>query len=194
MISKTIKNLALTAFVSSLAFSAHAAETYKLDPNHTAITWHVNHFGFSTPSGKFMNVDGQVVLDEVNPALSSVNVTINVADINSGVAKLDEHLKTPDFFDVVKFPTATFTSKKVELTGKNTAKVEGDLTLHGVTKPVILDVKLNQIGENMMKLKTAGFTASTTIKRSEFGISTYVPNLGDDVKIDIESEANILPQ
>lgn len=194
MISKTIKNLALTAFVSSLAFSAQAAETYKLDPNHTAITWHVNHFGFSTPSGKFMNVDGQVVLDEVNPALSSVNVTINVADINSGVAKLDEHLKTPDFFDVVKFPTATFTSKKVELTGKNTAKVEGDLTLHGVTKPVILDVKLNQIGENMMKLKTAGFTASTTIKRSEFGISTYVPNLGDDVKIDIESEANILPQ
>ncbi|OFW88979.1 MAG: polyisoprenoid-binding protein [Alphaproteobacteria bacterium RIFCSPHIGHO2_12_FULL_45_9] len=194
MIRTTLRTLALTAMVSTLAFSAQAAETYKLDASHTAITWHVNHFGFSTPSGKFMSVDGEVTLDEANPAASSVKVTVDVAGINSGVPKLDEHLKTPDFFDVAKFPTATFVSKKVELTGKDTAKVEGDLTLRGVTKPVVLDVKLNKIGENMFKLKTAGFTASTTIKRSEFGMTTYVPNLGDDVKIDIESEANILPK
>lgn len=194
MIRTTLRTLALTAMVSTLAFSAQAAETYKLDASHTAITWHVNHFGFSTPSGKFMSVDGEVTLDEANPAASSVKVTVDVSGINSGVAKLDEHLKAPDFFDVAKFPTATFVSKKVELTGKDTAKVEGDLTLRGVTKPVVLDVKLNKIGENMFKLKTAGFTASTTIKRSEFGMTTYVPNLGDDVKIDIESEANILPK
>lgn len=194
MIRTTLRTLALTAMVSTLAFSAQAEETYKLDASHTAITWHVNHFGFSTPSGKFMSVDGEVTLDEANPAASSVKVTVDVAGINSGVPKLDEHLKTPDFFDVAKFPTATFVSKKVELTGKDTAKVEGDLTLRGVTKPVVLDVKLNKIGENMFKLKTAGFTASTTIKRSEFGMTTYVPNLGDDVKIDIESEANILPK
>lgn len=191
MIRTTLRTLALTAMVSTLAFSAQAAETYKLDPSHTAITWHVNHFGFSTPSGKFMSVDGDVKLDEANPAASSVKVTVDVNGINSGVAKLDEHLKTPDFFDVAKFPTATFISTKVVPTGKDTAKVEGNLTLHGVTKPVTLDVKLNKIGENMMKLKTAGFTASTTIKRSEFGITTYVPNLGDDVKIEIESEANV---
>lgn len=194
MIRTTLRTLALTAMVSTLAFSAQAAETYKLDASHTAITWHVNHFGFSTPSGKFMSVDGEVTLDEANPAASSVKVTVDVSGINSGVAKLDEHLKAPDFFDVAKFPTATFVSKKVELTGKDTAKVEGDLTMRGVTKPVVLDVKLNKIGENMFKLKTAGFTASTTIKRSEFGMTTYVPNLGDDVKIDIESEANILPK
>lgn len=194
MIRTTLRTLALTAMVSTLAFSAQAAETYKLDASHTAITWHVNHFGFSTPSGKFMSVDGEVTLDEANPAASSVKVTVDVSGINSGVAKLDEHLKAPDFFDVAKFPTATFVSKKVELTGKDTAKVEGDLTLRGVTKPVVLDVKLNKIGENMFKLKTAGFTASTTIKRSEFGMTTYVPNLGDDVKINIESEANILPK
>lgn len=191
MIRTTLRTLALTAMVSTLAFSAQAAETYKLDASHTAITWHVSHFGFSTPSGKFMSVDGEVTLDEANPSASSVNVTVDVAGINSGVAKLDEHLKAPDFFDVAKFPTATFKSTKVTPTGKDTAKVVGDLTLHGVTKPVTLDVKLNKIGENMMKLKTAGFTASTTIKRSEFGITTYVPNLGDDVKIEIESEANI---
>lgn len=194
MIRTTLRTLALTAMVSTLAFSAQAAETYKLDASHTAITWHVNHFGFSTPSGKFMSVDGEVTLDEANPAASSVKVTVDISGINSGVTKLDEHLKASDFFDVAKFPTATFVSKKVEPTGKDTAKVEGDLTLRGVTKPVVLDVKLNKIGENMFKLKTAGFTASTTIKRSEFGMTTYVPNLGDDVKIDIESEANILPK
>lgn len=192
-----LRTVALTAAVGAFAFaapiSAQAAETYKLDASHTGITWHVSHFGFSTPSGKFMSVDGEVTLDEANPAMSSVKVTIDVNGINSGVPKLDDHLKAADFLDVAKFPTATFISKKVELTGKDTAKVEGDLTLHGVTKPVVLDVKLNKIGENMGKLKTAGFTASTTIKRSEFGITTYVPNLGDDVKIDIESEANVLP-
>ncbi len=179
--------------VTGVTSSANAAETYKLDPNHTAVIWHVNHFGFSTPSGKFMSVDGEVTLDEANPAASSVKAVIQIAGINSGVAKLDEHLKTPDFFDAAKFPTATFISKRVDLTGKDQAKVAGDLTLHGVTKPVVLDVKLNKIGENMMKLKTAGFTASTVIKRSEFGMSAYVPNVGDEVRIDIETEANILP-
>ena len=183
MIRTTLRTLALTAMVSTLAFSAQAADKYTLDASHTAITWHVDHFGFSTPSGKFMSVTGDVILDEANPAASSVNVTVDVNGINSGVPKLDEHLKAADFFDVAKFPTATFVSKKVDVTGKDTAKVEGDLTLHGVTKPITLDVKLNKIGENMMKLKTAGFTASTTIKRSEFGISTYVPSLGDYIKI-----------
>ena len=172
---------------------AQASETYTLDPNHTAILWHVNHFGFSTPSGKFMSAKGTVTLDEANPAASSVSVTIAIDGMNSGIPKLDEHLKSPDFFDVAKFPTAYFVSKKIEVTGKNTAKVEGDLTLHGVTKSVILDVTLNKIGENMMKLKTAGFSASTILKRSEFGMTAYVPNLGDEVKLEIESEANSLP-
>ena len=192
MTTKTLSLLALGALLAAPLASAHAAETYTLDASHTAIVWHVNHFGFSTPSGKFMSAEGTVTLDEANPSASSVNVTIKIDGINSGVAKLDEHLKTADFFDVAQFPTATFVSKKVDVTGKDTAKVEGDLTLRGITKPVVLDVKLNKIGENMMKLKTAGFTASTTIKRSEFGMSTYVPNLGDNVKIEIESEANVL--
>ena len=192
MFKNTLRTLALTTLVSGLAFSAQAAETYVLDASHTAVTWHVSHFGFSTPSGKFMSAKGEVTLDEANPAASSVKVTIDVTQMNSGVPKLDDHLKTPDFFDVAKYPTATFVSKKVDVTSKDTAKVEGDLTLRGVTKPVVLDVKLNKIGENMMKLKTAGFTATTTIKRSEFGMTTYVPNLGDDIKIEIESEANIV--
>jgi polyisoprenoid-binding protein YceI len=191
LLRKSILLAATTALFLGGSYAAQAADTYTLDASHTAIVWHVNHFGFSTPSGKFMNVEGSVTLDEQSPMNSSVKVTIPVADVNSGVPKLDEHLKTADFFDVAKFPTATFVSTRVIPTGKDSARVIGDLTLHGVTKQVSLDVTLNKIGENMMKLKTAGFTATTTIKRSDFGITTYVPALGDEVKLEIESEANI---
>lgn len=171
--------------------NVHAAETYALDTNHTNIVWSINHFGFSNPSGKFTKVEGQLVLDEANPANSKVSMTLSPANILTGIDKLDEHLKSKDFFDVEQFPNATFVSTKVALTGKDTAKVTGTLTLHGISKPVTLDVKLNKIGVNMFNKKTAGFSAFTTIKRSDFGINTYLPALVDDVKISIESEANI---
>jgi polyisoprenoid-binding protein YceI len=181
----TVLSLALTA----PAFAA--ADMYKLDPSHTAITWHISHFGFSNPAGKFMNVDGTLVLDETNPVASKVNVTIPIDDLNTGVAKLDEHLKSKDFFDAANYPTATFVSNTIDITGKDTAVVHGALTLHGVMKPVDLNVKLNKVGPNMMNKKTAGFSITATLKRSDFGILTYLPNLGDEVKIDIESEANV---
>lgn len=174
-----------------IAVPAVAADAYKLDPMHTAITWHINHFGFSNPSGKFMNVDGTLVLDPKNPAASKVSVTIPVADINTDIPALDEHLKSKDFFDVATFPTATFTSTSVDVTDKNKAVVHGNLTLHGVTKPIVLNVKLNKIGDNMFKKQTAGFSATAVIKRSDFGISAYLPGLGDEVRLNIESEANL---
>lgn len=190
--SYSIPRFFMAAFAAlALASPALAADSYKLDANHTAITWHISHFGFSSPSGKFMNVDGTLNLDETNPAASKLTVTIPVAMIDTGVAKLDEHLKSDAFFDVAKFPTASFASDKIELTGKDTAAVHGLLTLHGVAKPVVLKVKLNKIGENMFKKKTAGFSATAMLKRSDFGITTYLPGLGDDVAIDIESEANL---
>jgi len=182
--------LSTTLFVS-LVTPALAADTYKLDPMHTSIVFHVNHFGFSNPSGKFMNVDGTVVLDQQNPAASKVNVTIPIATIDTDVPKLDEHLKSKDFFDTATYPTATFVSSKVDVTGKDTAIVHGTLTLHGVSKPVDLNVRLNKIGENIMKQPTVGFSAAAVIKRSDFGITTYLPALGDEVRLDIESEANL---
>lgn len=187
-IKKTLRVAALLSLV--LATPSFAADTYKFDPNHTAITWHVTHFGFSTPSGKFMNVDGTLVLDEVNPVASKVSLTVPVTELNTGLAKFDEHLKSKDFLDAATYPTATYASDIIEITSKDTAIVHGSLTLHGVTKPVDLKVKLNKIGENMMHKKTAGFSATTTFKRSDFGINTYVPMIGDDVVIDIEAEAN----
>lgn len=182
------------ALIGALGVSAaHAApQAYKLDPNHTAVTWQVSHFGFSNPSGKFMNIDGTISFDEKNFAISGVKAVIPVDKGLSGVPKLDEHLQAKEFFDTVTYPTATFVSTKVEMTGAKTAKVTGDLTLRGVTKPVVLNVTLNQVGPNMMKLPTIGFSATGTVKRSDFGMTAYLPNLGDEVKIEIESEANLV--
>jgi polyisoprenoid-binding protein YceI len=105
------------------------------------------------------------------------------------IPKLDEHLKGKDFFDVAQFPTATFVSDKITKTGNN-AKVQGMLTIHGVSKPVTLNVKLNKVGVNpMSKKKAAGFSATATIKRSDFGVGKYVPDVGDEVTLDIQAEA-----
>ena len=170
---------------------AIAADTYTLDPTHTSVVWSLNHFGFSNPWGKFAMITGTLSLDEKNPTVSSVNATIPLDNFLTGIPKLDEHLAGDQFFDTKTYPTATFASTKVTQTGKQTAKVEGNLTLHGVTKPVTLNVTLNKIGENMMHKKTAGFSATATLKRSDFGMTTYLPMLGDEVKLYIESEANL---
>ena len=186
-----LRNGLLIAGLMLVTATAHAADTYTLDPTHTSVVWSINHFGFSNPWGKFSMITGTLNLDEQKPELSKVTVTVPVANNLTGIPKLDEHLASKDFFDVATYPTATFVSDKVMLTGKSTATVDGTLTLHGVSKPETLYVTLNKIGENMMKKKTAGFSATATIKRSDFGINTYLPMLGDEVKLFIESEANI---
>lgn len=192
--NRILKNvLLLSAVTLPLAGPAMAADTYTLDPNHTNVFWQANHLGFSNPSGKFGDVTGTLTLDEAKPENSKVDVLIKPAVMVTGIAKFDDHLKSKDFFNVDKFPTATFKSTKVERIGDDAAKVTGDLTLLGVTKPVVLDVKLNKIGDNpMSKIKTAGFSATTTIKRSDFGMDMAIPNVSDEVKITIESEANIV--
>ena len=173
--------------------AAYAADNYNLDPNHTNVFWHADHFGFSKPAGKFSDVSGNLTLDEAKPENSKVNVTIKTSSLVTGIPKFDEHLKSKDFFDVEKFPEITFVSNKVTVSGKNKAKVDGTLTIHGVSKPATLDVTLNKIGEHpMSKAKAAGFTATTEIKRSDFGINTALPGVADTVEITIETEANIV--
>ena len=175
----------------ALAEKATAPETFTLDPGHTYVLWHINHFGFSNPSGKWL-ANGTLILDETHPQNSKVDVTIQTDSIDTGIPKLDEHLKSKAFFDVDKYPTATFVSDKVTLAGKNQAKVHGMLTIHGVTKPVILDVTLNKVGVNpITSKKTAGFTAKGKIKRSDFDMTTLLPGLGDDVRLDIEAEGEV---
>lgn len=169
--------------------SALAAETYTIDPAHTAVVWHISHFGFSNPSGKWMVASGTLTLDEAKPQDSKVDVIIKIADIDTGIPDLDRHLKSEEFFDVKKYAEATFVSNKVVVTGKKTAKVTGILTLHGVSKPVTLNVTLNKIGMNFHNKKAVGFTATTQLKRSDFGMNKLLPGLGDEVKIEIEAEA-----
>lgn len=164
-------------------------ENYNLDPNHTYVEWHINHFGFSNPSGKWL-ANGTMVLDRSKPENSKVKAVIRVASISTGIPELDKHLKEKLFFDVAQYPTATFVSDKVTVTSEKTAKVHGILTVRGIAKPVTLDVTLNNWGKSPITNKpTAGFSATTQILRSDFGITTLLPGLGDEVKLNIEAEA-----
>ncbi|WP_115552820.1 YceI family protein [Xanthomonas arboricola] len=167
-----------------------ASGTYPLDPSHTDVLAQWSHFGFSNPSAHFGNVDGTLVYDAADVTKSTVQVTLPLSGLNSFTAKFDEHLKSGDFFDAAKFPTATFKSTKVESAGANKLTVTGDLTIKDQTKPVVLDVTLNGAGEHpMKKVAAAGFDATTTIKRSDFGVGQYAPNVSDEVKIRITTEA-----
>ncbi len=175
-------------FPFSIVINA-APINYTLDPNHTYVLWHINHFGFSNPSGKWMAA-GNLVLDKDNPQNSQVKATIDLNNLATGVAELDKHLKEKLFFDVTQFPTASFVSNSVDVTSKTTAKVHGTLTLHGISKPVTLNVTFNKAAANPITNKdSVGFSATTTLKRSDFGITTLLPGVSDEVKINIEAEA-----
>ncbi|KLD74600.1 polyisoprenoid-binding protein [Xanthomonas hyacinthi DSM 19077] len=167
-----------------------ATGTYTLDPPHTDVLVQWNHLGFSNPTAYFGDVDGTLVYNAENVSKSSVQVTLPLSGLNSFTAKFDEHLRSGDFFDAAKFPSATFKSTKVTATGTNKLSVAGDLTIKGITKPVVLAVTLNGAGPHpMKKVPALGFDASTTIKRSDFGLGAYVPNVSDEVKIRITTEA-----
>ncbi len=176
---------------------ANAADLYKFDPNHTNINWSVSHFGFSNVSGKFIAAEekiiGKILIDEANPKNSSIEVEVKIDALSTGISKFDNHLKSADFFDIEKFPTATFISKSVVLKDKNRAEVFGDLTLCGVTKSVALEVKMNKIGTGLMtQRKTIGFSATAKIKRSQFGMLFGLPGVSDEVKLQIEAEIILL--
>ena len=169
-----------------------AAGTYKLDPTHTDVLVQWSHLGFSNPTAHFGNADGTLVYDAADVTKSTVEVTLPLSGLNSFTAKFDEHLRSADFFDAAKFPTATFKSTKVEAAGTNKLTVTGDLTVKGITKPVTLDVTINGAGEHpMAKVPAVGFDATTTLKRTDFGVGAYAPMVSDDVKVRITTEALI---
>ncbi|MGA9699232.1 YceI family protein [Acinetobacter sp. ANC 3781] len=178
------------ASVATLSLAKPVA--YQIDPQHSATVFSWSHFGFSTPSANFSDIQGTINVDNAKPANSSVNVNIPVSSINTNVKALDEHIQTADFFDAAKYPNITFKSTKVQALGKNKYKITGDLTVKGVTKPVVLDAVLNkQAVHPMTKLQTVGFNATTSFNRSAFGIGGYVPNVGDKVTVNITTEASV---
>jgi len=187
------KTLALGLAVSSVAtFSMAKPVAYTIDPGHTATVFSWSHFGFSTPSANFSDIQGTITVDNEKPAKSSVNVTIPVSSINTNVKALDEHIQKAEFFDVEKYPNITFKSTKVQALGKNKYKITGNLTIKGVTKPVVLDAVLNkQAIHPMTKLQTIGFNATTSFNRSAFNVGAYVPNVGDKITVNITTEASV---
>lgn len=165
------------------------AGSYKLDPAHGKITWSVDHLGFSTYVGQFVNVQADLTLDPVNPGGSRLTASIPLTEVDSNSDGLDAHLQTPDFFDTANHPVATFVSRSVTVDADDPseATVTGDLTLRGVTRPVTMRVEFNQAGQSMGAYK-AGFDGYATIRRSDFGVNFALPALGDEVKLHIEGE------
>ena len=186
------KRLALASLLALATFGAQAADRYTIDPTHTQVEFTYSHFGFSNITGRFDTVESEFLFDVQDPTKSSVKVTIPMASLSTGVEKLDAHLLNADFFDAEKFPTATFTSTAVTAAGEGQLKVAGDLTIHGVTRPVVLDVTINKIGEHpMAKTPAAGFDARTVVKRSDFGVGNYAPGVSDEVTIEITVESRL---
>ncbi|KAG9590765.1 hypothetical protein KCV01_g11717, partial [Aureobasidium melanogenum] len=188
---RALRYLALAGLLATAGTAVAAPVTYKLDPTHTMVLFSWNHFGFSNPTANLGSVDGTLVYDEKDPSKSTVEATLPLTGLDTFVPKLDEHLKSKDFLDAAQYPNITFKSTKVAAAGKGKLKVTGDLTVHGVTKPVTLDVTVNKVGDHpMMKVPSAGFDAVATIKRSDFGVGAYVPNVSDEIKIRITTEAH----
>lgn len=160
--------------------------TYKVDGGHTQVVFAWDHMGFSNNIGTIAEPTGTLTLDKANPAASKVSVEFQIANLRTGVAKLDEHLAKPDFFDAAKYPTATFVSTSVKSDGATGAEITGNLTLHGVTKPVTLDAEFYGAGiQPMSKKENVGFVATGSIKRSDFGMGAYVPLVSDAIELKI---------
>ena len=159
--------------------------SYKVDGGHTQIVFAYDHMGFTNNVGVFAEPTGTLMLDKANPSASTVSIDVPIANLKTGVAKLDEHLLKADFFDVAKFPTAKFVSTSVKAEGTG-ATITGNLTIKGITKPVTLDAEFYGAGSNPMnKQENVGFVATGSIKRSDFGLGYAVPVVGDAVELKI---------
>lgn len=186
-----MKKQLLSSLITSLMISsaAFAADEYSIDNTHTFPSYEINHLGYSTQRGRFNKTEGKLTLD-LAAKKGSIDVTIDVNSLDTGVKKLDEHLLNEDFFDAKQFPTITFKGNQFTFEDKKLVSVAGDFTLHGVTKPVVLKVENFKCAPHpMFKVETCGADITTTIKRTEFGVSKYAPHLGDEVKINISVEA-----
>jgi polyisoprenoid-binding protein YceI len=158
--------------------------TYAVDPDHTQVLWAVNHLGFSEYQGRFDKASGSLTLNPHALAQTRLEVSVQIDSVSTPSAKLNGELTSSDWFDAAKYPTMTFKSTKVEPTGPTTAKVTGDLTLHGVTKPVTFDASFIGAGLNpVAKVYDVGFQATGSIKRSDFGVRTYLPVISDEVAL-----------
>ena len=185
---KSILMAAALALTATGAFAA--AEKYTLDASHSQVVFSYNHIGYSTTYGMFSGFGGEIMFDQEDPGKSSVSVSMPVTSMLTGWEQRFGHFMSGDFFGASEGDMITFTSTGIEVTGENTAKITGDLSMNGMTKSVVLDAKLNQSNTHPMNGKPwAGFDATTTILRSDFGVGAFAPAVSDVVEVIISVEA-----
>lgn len=184
----------IAAALPALALTAVAAkaepEAYVLDSSHSQILFSYQHLGFSTTWGMFSGFEGDLMLDAEAPENSSVEVSFPVRSMFTGWEARYEHFMSEDFFGAEEGDMVTFTSTDVEPTGETTANVTGELSMNGVTREVVLEAELNKMGEHPMEEKPwAGFDATTTLLRSDYGLEMFTPFISDEVEVQISVEA-----
>ena len=180
-------SLLLAALVCCFAFTARAADTFKIDPVHSSVVFGIKHMGLTNFYGAFNEINGTITVDTADPSKSAVEVTIPVESVDTRNEKRDQHLKSPDFFNAQQFPTMTFKSNKVEGSG-DTWKITGDFTMHGVTKPLTVDFKKGPEVKGQKGETKSGGEARFTIKRSDHGMTFMQGPLGDEVNIVLSIE------
>jgi polyisoprenoid-binding protein YceI len=185
-----MKSMILAAALTLGASSAFAADKYELDASHSQIVFSYNHLGFSTTYGMFSGFEGEIMFDAENAAASSVNVAMPVKSMFTGWEKREGHFMSDDFFGAKDGDMVTFASTAIEVTGDDTAKITGDLSMNGVTKSVVLDAKLNKAGDHPRAgTPWAGFDATTQLLRSDFNLGMFAPFVSDEVSVQISIEA-----
>ena len=185
-----MKSLAAAGAAALLSLSVHAApESYTIEPNHTIPRFSISHMGFSTHMAQFSKSAGKIMLDTAAKT-GSLNITIQSASFNGSNEAFEKHVRGPDFFDAEKFPTMTYNSTRFIFSGDNLSSVEGEFTMLGVTKPLTLTVTGFRCGNHPFNKKAmCGADATAKLKRSEFGMKTFIPAIGDEVTLLIQVEA-----
>jgi polyisoprenoid-binding protein YceI len=180
-----------TLLALATAATAAAAETYHLEKTHVDLLFSINHAGFTEKHGSFRDLDATLQYDAANPEDSQVTVTVNTDSLDTAFPARDKDVKGEKFLDVARYPQMRFVSTKVTREPDQTLRIDGQLTLHGVTRPLTLHARLNKAAPNPFdKRPTLGFSATGSLKRSDFGIATYIPVIGDIVNITIDAEFN----
>src|SRR6202048_3675835 len=177
----------VVAFISAFVLSANAADTFKVDAVHSFVLFSVQHLRIANTYGRFNDISGTVVFDQDSPSKSSVELSVPIESLDTHNSIRDKSLKSPDFFDAKQFPTMNFKSTKVEGSG-DTLKVSGDLTIHGVSKPLTVDFKKGGEGKGVFGEMRGGGETRFTIKRSDFGMNFQQGAVGDEVTIVLSLE------
>ena len=190
------------AAAAMLAAPAAAQQTFRVDPTHSSFVFVANHIGYTDVYGLFRDWGGEFTFDPAKPEATKVKIEVKTESVDTndrclqaqgGIRGRDEHLRSADFFNAKEFPTMTFESTKIEKTGEKTGKLHGNVTLLGVTKPVVFDVTFHKAAPHPVPaykgVMTVGFTITGAIKRTDWGMKTGVPAVGDEIKLTIGVEA-----